>query len=391
MNVLFLSSWYPYPPDNGSKLRVLNLLRGLAERYNIILISFSNRPNSDPPPELKALCREIHVVPRPPFNPTSARALSGLLSLTPRSIIDTNQPLMAQQIGRVLRENEIDLVIASQWRTAVYHTSFAHVPAIYEEVETGLFTSKVANAATPLQRLRHSLPLFKLRRYLRHLLPHFRAATVVSENEKTLLQNIAPAYRPVHVIPNGIRLSDYQDVQATPQPNTLIFSGSLTYSANLDAMRWFLADVYPLIQSRIPAVKLIITGKSDGYPLPEADNVERTGFVADVRPLIASAWISLAPLREGGGTRLKILEAMALGTPVVATSKGAEGIRAADGEHLLIADSPAQFATAVNRLLQDRELHQTLIHNSCQLIRQQYDWEMLMPDFLNLIEESSYG
>jgi glycosyltransferase involved in cell wall biosynthesis len=135
---------------------------------------------------------------------------------------------------------------------------------------------------------------------------------------------------------------------------------------------------------------LVITGENEGVSLPAAENVTMTGFVEDVRPLIASAWISLAPLRVGGGTRLKILEAMALGTPVVATSKGAEGLQATNGEHLLAADTPVEFAGAVLRLLQDRKMCRKLADNSCQLVRQQYDWAIIMPEFLKLVEEVGY-
>ena len=387
MNILFLSSWYPYPPDNGSKLRVYNLLRALAKKHTIFLISFAERPPTNPPPELKALCQEIYAVPRPAYNPGSARALTGLLSLTPRSVLDTYQPLMAAQIEKVLQEKAIDLVIASQWRTAAYQTTFAHIPAIYEEVETGVLSSKVTQAASPLQRLRHYLPLLKLRVYLRRLLPRFQASTVVSEDEKGLLRELVPDYKAVHVVPNGIYSADYDDVQVTPQPETLIFTGALSYFANLEGIQWFLSEVYPIVQAEVSAVKLVITGKNDGISLTTADNVTLTGFVEDIRPLIASARVSIAPLLVGGGTRLKILEAMALGTPIVTTTKGVEGLRAVDGEHLLIADTPAQFADAVIRLLQDGKLCRKLADNSCRLVRQQYDWSVIMPDFMKLTEE----
>jgi glycosyltransferase involved in cell wall biosynthesis len=220
-------------------------------------------------------------------------------------------------------------------------------------------------------------------------LPGFRACTVVSEVEKKLLEDFVPQCRNVHVIPNGIQTADYTDFpHPTPQPDTLIFTGSLSYSANLDGMHWFLTEVYPKVLMQNPAVKLIITGQSSNVSLPPVGNVTLTGHVEDIRPLIASAWISLAPIRIGGGTRLKILEAMALGTPVVATGKGAEGLQVKDGEHLLLADTPDQFSEAVNRLLQDGELRRKLAANSCSLIRQQYDWSVIMPDFLRLAEEA---
>lgn len=385
MKILFLSSWYPYPADNGSKLRVYNLLRGLAGQHEVTLLSFTDQARPETPPELAALCRQVYTVPRLAYNSGSSRALVGLFSLTPRSVLDTYQPLMAQAIGRLLQEEKFDLVIASQWWTAAYWPLFTHLPALYEEVEVGLFTSQIAQAATPLQKLRHRLTLYKLQRYLQHQLPHFRACTVVSEVEKALLHELTPAYQAIHVIPNGMSLAQDTPTPPRPQPDTLIFSGSLSYSANYDGMNWFIEEVYPLIQVQAPTVRLVITGRPGERPLPPAANVALTGFVDDVRPLIASAWISLAPIRLGGGTRLKILEAMSLGTPVVTTSKGAEGLAVRDGEHLLIGDTPEEFAAAVLRLLPDPELRRQLADNACQLISQQYDWAVVMPEFLRLV------
>lgn len=392
MNILFLSSWYPYPPDNGSKLRVYNLLRGLAEFHDVTLLSFTDQLRPETPRELKVLCRDVYAVRRQTYNSSSKRAITGFFSLTPRSMSDTYQQEMAALIRRVLETKDIDLVIASQWWTAAYHSTFTDVPAIYEEMETGLLVSKVARASNRLYRFRHGLPLLKLRAYLRQTLPRFQKCTVVSENEKKLLQQMVPDYPHIHVVPNGIQTADYKNILRPPiDPNRLIFTGSLSYSANLDGIRWFLTDVFPIIQEQAPEVKLLITGRSGKAPLPEMGNIIRTGYVEDVRPFIASASISIAPILEGGGTRLKILEAMAVGTAVVATRKGAEGLDVQDNEHVLLADTPDQFANAVLRLLQDSKLRLKLAENSCRLIREQYDWAVIMPEFLNLVEEAVHA
>jgi len=176
-----------------------------------------------------------------------------------------------------------------------------------------------------------------------------------------------------------------------PEPGTLIFTGSFRYFANHDAMVWFLGQVYPRIQAQAPDVHLTITGDHANLPLPCTEGVTLTGFVEDVRPLIATAWISVVPLRLGGGTRLKILEAMALGTPVIATSKGAEGLEAQQEEHLLIADTPEAFVEAVVRVLKEPELRRRLTDNAYQLVRDKYDWAVVMPRFLNLVERVAHG
>jgi glycosyltransferase involved in cell wall biosynthesis len=151
-------------------------------------------------------------------------------------------------------------------------------------------------------------------------------------------------------------------------------------------MTWFLEEVYPRVQAGAPGVRLIITGDHADLPLPPADNVTLTGFVDDVRPLVAAAAVSLVPVRVGGGTRLKILETMALHTPVVATAKGAEGLDVRHGDHLLIADAPEDFAEAVLRMLGDPALRQRLIENGYHLVRERYNWAAVMPQFLGLIE-----
>jgi glycosyltransferase involved in cell wall biosynthesis len=155
-------------------------------------------------------------------------------------------------------------------------------------------------------------------------------------------------------------------------------------------MVWFLRDVYPRIQHGQPNATLMITGDHANLPLPAATGVTLSGHVQDVRPAIAGAWCSIAPLQTGGGTRLKILEAMALGTPVVATSKGAEGLNVVDGVHLLIGDTPETFANAVERVLQEPELRQRLIDNARRLVYSEYEWTRVMPRFLDLVEWAAH-
>ncbi len=392
LNILFLSSWFPYPPNNGSKLRIYNLLRGLAEHHALTLLSFADRSDVDPnAPALRSLVRDLHVIPWKPFTPHRWRARIGFFSLTPRSVADTYSPEMALRIEQSLSTRNYDLVIASQITMAGYAPCFRGLPALFEEVEVGVLYEQFTRATSPWRRFRYGLTWAKHRRYLARLLRHFQACTVVSEQERKLLSQAVSDHPPIEIIPNGVNLSDYENVHEEPEPNTLIFTGAFTYGANHDAMTWFVGQVYPLIRAQAPDVHLYITGNHADKPLPPADGVTRTGYVDDVRPLVARSWISLAPLRIGGGTRLKILESMALRTPVVATSKGAEGLDVQDGEHLLIADTPQTFADAVIRLLKDPALRRRLTDNAYQLVREKYDWAVIMPRFLDLVERVANG
>lgn len=387
MRILFLSNWYPYPPNNGSKLRIYNLLRGLAQQHEVTLLTFADPPDIDPErPELSSLCREVQVVSRKSFRPSSRRARLGFLSMAPRSVVDTFSPDMEQRLKHMIAERNYEIVIASQEGAAGYSHCFRGKAALFEEVEIGVSYERFAHTASTWGRFRYGLTWAKHRQYLARLLRDFEACTVVSAREQHLLAKAVPDYGAIEVIPNCIDLADYCEVQESPQPNHLIFTGSFRYFANHEAMTWFLQQIYPRVQTQAPDVRLTITGDHANLPLPPADNVTLTGFVDDVRPLIASAWISLVPILAGGGTRLKILEAMALGTPVVATSKGAEGLDVRPDEHLLIADTPEAYAAAVIRLLSESGLRQRLADNAYQLVSEKYDWAAVMPRFLSLVD-----
>jgi len=388
MRVLLLSSWFPYPTTNGSKLRVYNVLRVVARHHEVMLISFADRPDADPAtPALRALCRDIQVVPWAPFRPRSGRALRGVLSPKPRSLVDTFSPMMARSIEARLMGRDIDLIVASGLRTASYAPYFDHIPALFEEVELGVLYDQLARAPTSLARARYGLTWLKHRRYMARLLPRFRACTVVSETERRLLAATVPRAPRVEVIPNAVDFTAAASVTGTRDPNGLIFAGSLTYFANHDAMHWFLADVFPHIRRKWPAAHLTVTGDLGDAALEPTPGVTLTGLLEDVRGAVASAAVSVVPLRIGGGTRLKILESMALGTPVVATSKGAEGLDVVSGEHLLIADDPRQFTDHVVRLLRDPALRERLAGRARELIARCYDWAVVGPRFAALIED----
>jgi polysaccharide biosynthesis protein PslH len=391
MKILFLSGWFPFPPRNGSELRIYNLLRSLGQKHRVTLLSFADDSDSAAvtAPELAAICKQVTAVPRPNFNPYSRQAKLGFFSLKPRSIIDTHSPAMAGHIQHALATGQYDLVIASQTMMAAYAPLFAGTPALFEEVEIALLYEQYTQADSWRGRLRRGLTWTKHRRYLAGLLSHFGAATVVSEIERSLLQRHVADGRPVVVIPNCVDVGSYAGVTAERQPARLIYTGSFGYYVNYDAMCWYLGEVHPLVAATMPEVEVVITGDHKGLPLPPANNVVLTGFVDDVRPYIASSTISLAPILEGGGTRLKILEAMALHTPVVTTGKGAEGLAVETGRHLLIADTPAEFATAVLSLLRDPAAARRLAANAYELVFTHYNWEVVVPHFLELVEKTA--
>ncbi len=387
MKILFLSRWYPFPPNNGSKLRVYHLLLGLSTKHELSLLSFIERSDEElDAQEIRSICQDVKVVKYKPYRPNSLQAYLGYFSLTPRSVVDSHSDEMQRYVRREIESGSYDLVIASQPAMARYCLGSHGAPVLLEEIEVGVLFDQFMQASSSLRRFRYGLTWYKFRNFLARLFRSGAACTVVSEKEKRLVARYVRCQIPIEVIPNCISLPDYHRFYENPQPNTLIFTGSFRYSANYDAMVWFLTEIYPLIQVEIPDVKLVITGDHADLPLPVSSGVVLTSFVDDIRPLIARSAVSIAPIRVGGGTRLKILEAMALHTPVVATSKGAEGLDVTDEQDILIADLPAEYAGAVCRILREPELHNKLVGNAYLLVAEKYNWSVVLPQFLDLVE-----
>jgi len=393
MKILFLSHWYPFPANNGTKLRVFNLLRGLAGSHDVSLLAFNDQPNVEPDVrDLKTLCSRVEVVPWHEYDPSSWRAVMGFSSLKPRFLLDTFSHDMAIKITDTLREQEFDLVIASGLSMASYRPYYRNIPAIFEEVEIGAVYDGVYGANEVAKRLRLAFTWFKLRLYISRLLKSFQAATVASAREMKLLEQIAPdQVNKITVVPNCVRMDEYSNLNSKPNPNHLIFSGSFHYRANYEAMTWFIREIFPLVLGRAPDTHLYITGDHAGMALPSLRNVTLTGHVENIKEHIASAWISIVPLKSGGGTRLKILEAMAIGVPVIATSKGAEGLDALPETHYLVGNTAREFADQVLRVLHSADLRDKLGGNARKLVEQNYNWISAYPAFLNLVERTAHG
>jgi len=396
MDILFLSTWFPYPPDNGSKLRVAHLLRALARAHQVSLVSFAfGTARPDEADDLRALCREVHVVPADPFAVNRAGSLRTFLSVRPVA----SRPIegMRRLVTDVMHANRFDVVIASTEMMADYALQAPPSTArILEEHNsmTRWMRERYAAQTDPLQQLRCWASWQKRRRYERRFYRHFDLITMVSEADHVTTVNSVGAQRvPVDVVPNGVDCSYNRSGLTKAHPRRLVYNGSLTYSANYDAMRWFLAESYPRIKARIPEVSLTITGSTRGVDLDALslnDSVRLTGFVDDVRWPVSEAAVCVIPLRQGGGTRIKILEAMALGTPVVSTTKGAEGLAVADGEHLLLADDPEAFAMRTVELLQSPGLRERLAANARRLVEERYDWGQIGERFVSLVEEVAW-
>jgi glycosyltransferase involved in cell wall biosynthesis len=296
---------------------------------------------------------------------------------------------MRALVRRVARDRSFDAVIASQIDMALYALGVPRGLRVLEELELTTIYEHYTRARGPWRRLRAGLTWWKLSGYMQRLLSRFDLCTVVSEAEREIVRRLAAATTRVEVVPNGVDVAAYAGDFGAPEPETLIYSGALTYSANYDAVAFFLREIYPRLRAERPNLKLLITGRLEGVPvqrLPQLPGVIFTGYLDDIRPAIARSWASVVPLRVGGGTRLKILEALALGTPVVATTKGAEGLELVPGRDALIADDPAEFAGAILTLLADPDLRAGLSRHGRRLVEARYDWAAIGQRFDDLLE-----
>ena len=389
---MFLSPWYPYPPDNGSKIRIFNLLRELSTHHQITLLSFVDPvdQSGEETTPLQTMCERVRVFPRPIYNGTKLMSLAGYFNPTPRHLVTAHSHQMSQAVQTELQKEEYDALVASQRRMAPYAVPISRLPKVWEEVETTVIREAPLLEHYPLRRLRRKLTWAKERTHIRRMVKHFDACTVVSRLEEKQLRAIVPQISRLVVVPNGVDLNHYKPLDVLPQPDTLVFNGSLTYAPNYDAVNYFLREIYPQIALRRPGVRFVVTGHTEGLNLSELpldEGVQLTGHVPDIRPVVAGSWVCVAPLRTGGGTRLKILEAMALGTPVVATHKGAEGLLVEHGKDILLAEDAVSFAREVIALLDDTTLRHRLAIGGRRTVERLYGWHPIGERLDTLLRE----
>jgi len=382
MKILMLSLYYPYPLNQGSNIRVFNVLKRLARRHEVDLITFAS-PGADAAPGLETLrqyCGDVRVAPAaPPVDGRLVRAMA-LLSPAPRSIVLNHSTAMASAIAAQVKRVSYDVVLVEWLWLASYVMHMRSLPRVLDDhnAEAAMFKRQIAfQSGTTWSRARRLLTLAKIERYERRVVQAFDEVIATTELDRDRLAVLSNARDKVTAAPNGV------DVESMPfdgfdrLPHRLVYNGSMTYAPNLDACTYFVEQIFPLIRQRRPDATFAITGKAPATipaSFTATRGVELLGYQDDVMPVVGGSAVCVVPLRLGGGVRLKIPEAMALGTPVVSTSVGAEGLHVTDGRNILIADNPVDFASHVVRLLDDAALRQRLAHAARGFV-EGYSWE----------------
>ena len=390
MKVLAISTWFPYPPDNGSKMRAYNLLRHFGSMHALDIIAMSqSKKDTEHAEEVQAFCRRTAVFPEPRFRPGRMSSWSGFFSSVPRYFREHHSVQVEALASKWSHEEDYDAIIAVTLGAAPYAAKARAPFKILDQhnVEYQVIRRRCQVERSFLKRLRYTPTWIKAAKFERTLAAEFDAIAVVSTEEQTLMDKLLNHSSLTHVIPNGVDPS-LLDFSAPKKPGTLIFTGALSYQPNYDAALVLCRDVLPAIRSQFPDTRLRITGRSDGIDMsrfPSDPSVEFTGYVEDIRPVVASASALVAPFRFGGGTRLKILEAMALGTPVVSTPMGAEGIEIENGVHMLLGESSADLAYQTARILSDPEFGEWIARNARALVAERYQWPAIAGSFERVI------
>lgn len=378
MRILFLSPRQSWPANSGAKLRDLYLARGLAQAADLTYLFFGD---STAAAELERQLGRAHNVV-PPRKYSAAKILRGLIGSQPLPILNYTSPEMADAIS-ALRGNAFDIVHLDSIHMAGYLSVIrecwpkAIVILDWHNIESeGMLRFAESTASLP-RRFYGRYTAATLRRVEGRLLAGLQGHLVCSDRERGLLLARNPKAR-IAVIDNGVDAAGFATASTTPS-NRLIFVGQMGYGPNADGAVWFVNEIWPVVRRGFPALSLFLVGADPGpavRALSAQPGVTVTGTVPDVRSYYEGALAAVVPLRTGAGTRLKILEAMGAGVPVISTSIGAEGLAVQNGEDILIAEDAAGWVAALERISQPDTAH-AFAEAGRRLVSTRYDWSII--------------
>lgn len=383
MRVLYFSPRDCWPVTTGARLRDFHLARQLASKGTLTYIGFVTGESSRQ--RLEALYdSEVVLVRRKPgYAP--ANLVRGLLGPAPISVLNYTSAAMIQELERLLRDQSFDAIQIEGVHLFAYVKRLrelaprARLICDWHNIESELLARYAENAPNAARRFYARRTTTLLRRMEDRLLPLCDAHSVCSERERRILLERSPSAR-IEVAGNGVDVDFFAQAPGAGARQNVVFVGSMDYHANIDAALFFANEIWPLLRGRRPELEFFIVGSrpaAEVLALANQPGITVTGTVDDVRPYYRAALAVVVPLRVGSGTRLKVLEAMAAGTPVISTTLGAEGLAVKDGENIFIADSPAAMADRLVSLQADSSEWQRLAANARALVTTRYDWSII--------------
>ena len=400
MRILWVKVGGLWPATVGGRLRSLHTLNALAQRHQVTVVT-THAPGDDPvglERELAA-CEQVisvpYVLPKRGSPRWAAALVRSWFSRLPLDMWKCRVPPLEREVKRLLqdRSRPFDLCIAD-FLVATPNVPFdGTVPILHfsHNVEHRLWERLCRAERRPLHRALLELEWRKMRHCEAQVCAHVQLTIAVSEQDRDVLAQLSPQAR-VQAVATGVDTQYFQPVAADEKPHTLVFTGAMDWYPNEDGILDFVATTLPLVRREVPNVALTVVGRNPSQKLRDAcarAGVSVTGTVDDVRPFVHEAALYVVPLRIGGGTRLKIFEALAMGKAVVSTRVGAEGLPMTDGEHFVAADTPDEFARAVSALLRDPERRNALGSAGRRLVEQRHSWQRVAMDFEQLCKEAA--
>jgi len=398
MNVLYLAHRIPYPPNKGDKIRSFHQIQHLARKHTIHLSCLvDEREDLEHVKTLEEYCASVDFVYR---DKVLAKALAMLALLTnkPLSVASFYSRTLAQKIRWRLQTESFDRIFVFSSAMAEYVRHVSDTPKVMDFVDVDSEKWRLyAEFTSPPMAWLYRLEAERLARYEAEVARTFAQSILISDIEADCMRRRVPECS-IAVIPNGVDLEYFtpcEEPVPCANPCDIVFAGAMDYFPNVDAVRYFCAEIFPLIREVQPEAQFTIVGRN---PTPQVTRLGQepqvtvTGAVSDVRPYLAKARVAVAPLRIARGVQNKVLEAMAMGLPVVGTSNAFEGLQATAADGALVADDPEAFAHAVRTLRTDSQLLHHYSQQARRYVQVHHQWTkhgVLLESLLHAMQQET--
>lgn len=395
MKILWVCPFYLHPTDRGAQIRTLGTLKELHKRHEIHFAALNDPKNLEGPQRSSEYSSRHFSVEHSAPN---RKSLGFILQLA--SSIANDMPLAVSRYASSKLKVQIDALVAAEHYDSIVCDFLASAPNLtslgqcvlfQHNVETTIWQRHVDQSGSALKKAFFQMQASKMEAYERLVCRKSKQVIAVSDIDALRMKRMF-GVETVTSVPTGVDVGYFAPSGPATPISDIVFCGSMDWLPNVDAVMYFLAEVLPLIRDRLPGATFTIAGRLPDTRVLKAveglAGVRVTGKVEDMRPYLWGSKISIVPIRIGGGTRLKIYECMAAGIPVVSTGVGAEGLRYKDGEDIVIADSPREFASACIRLLSDDAARCSIASNALRRAQRHLSWEAVSREFEEILDNN---
>jgi glycosyltransferase involved in cell wall biosynthesis len=392
MKILWVKSDFLHPTTKGGHIRTLETLKRLHQRNEIHYVALDLPEQRGGVERSSEYCSKAYPIPHSvPARNTAGyflQAFAGLFSSMPVSVSRYQSDAMQRQVETLQRTGKFDAIVCDFLFPAVNIPDLGSCVLFQHNVEAMIWKRHAETAASTLRRAYFGGQYDRMLRFEGEVCRAVKSIIAVSDVDAATMRSTYAVSR-IAAVPTGVDIDYFSPEGEQKRTADLVFLGSMDWMPNIDGVEWFVNEILPLIRKKHPECSLAIVGRTPDagiQQLAQKDNrIRITGTVPDVRPYLWEAAVSIVPLRIGGGTRLKIYEAMAAKIPVVSTTVGAEGLDVCDGENIYIADLPAAFADRCLELLEDKERRCRMAQTAFEMIASRYSWEVVSQKFEALL------